>query len=117
MIGGAGLGIWERCAKALGHPEWIDDPRFRRGGDRRRNRSVLEDLLAAVLATEPSAHWMKTLDDAGVPCGPVNTYEQLFSDPQVLHREMVVHSEDAELVRVPHIRTPIRLSAIPVAVR
>ena len=41
------------------------------------------------------------LDDAGVPCGPVYNYEQLFSDPQVQHREMVVHADDAELGRVP----------------
>ncbi|HEX9418670.1 MAG TPA: CoA transferase, partial [Methylomirabilota bacterium] len=67
--------------------------------------------------TAPSAHWMKTLDDAGVPCGPVYTYEQLFADPQVVHREMVVHVDDAELGRVPHIRTPIRMSASAVAVR
>jgi crotonobetainyl-CoA:carnitine CoA-transferase CaiB-like acyl-CoA transferase len=57
------------------------------------------------------------LDDAGVPCGPVYNYEQLFSDPQVKHREMVVHADDAELGRVPHIRTPIRMSAAAVAVR
>jgi crotonobetainyl-CoA:carnitine CoA-transferase CaiB-like acyl-CoA transferase len=73
--------------------------------------------MTAVLATAPTAHWTKVLDDAGVPCGPVYSYEQLFSDPQVQHREMVVHAEDAELGRVPHIRTPIRLSASDVAVR
>jgi crotonobetainyl-CoA:carnitine CoA-transferase CaiB-like acyl-CoA transferase len=47
----------------------------------------------------------------------VYTYEQLFADPQVVHREMVVHADDAELGRVPHIRTPIRMSASDVAVR
>ena len=117
MIGAAAQGIWERCAKALGHPEWAEDPRFRRGADRRRNRAALEAEIAAVVATAPTAHWMKALDDAGVPCGPVNTYEQLFDDPQVRHREMVVHADDTELGRVPHIRTPVRLSASAVAVR
>ena len=67
--------------------------------------------------TAPTAHWTKVLDDAGVPCGPVYTYEQLFADPQVRHREMVVHADDAELGRVPHIRTPIRMSTAAVAVR
>jgi crotonobetainyl-CoA:carnitine CoA-transferase CaiB-like acyl-CoA transferase len=117
MIGGSAQAIWERCAKALGHPEWAADPRFRRGADRRQHRFELEKEISAVLATAPTAHWIKVLDDAGVPCGPVYTYEQLFADPQVVHREMVVHADDAELGRVPHIRTPVRMSASDVAVR
>ena len=117
MIGASGQSIWERCAKALGHPEWTEDARFRRGPDRRKHRFELEKEITAVLATAPTAHWTKVLDDAGVPCGPVYNYEQLFADPQVRHREMVVHADDAELGHVPHIRTPIRMSASGVAVR
>jgi crotonobetainyl-CoA:carnitine CoA-transferase CaiB-like acyl-CoA transferase len=117
MIGAAGQHIWERCARALGHPEWIEDPRFRRGADRVQNRSALERLMEAVLTGQPTAHWVKLLDDAGVPCGPVYSYGQLFADPQVVHRELVVHAEDPELGPVPHIRTPIRMSASQVAVR
>ena len=117
MIGASSQGIWKRCAKALGHPEWADDPRFRRAPDRRKHRFELEKEITAVLATAPTAHWIKALDDAGVPCGPVYNYEQLFADPQVQHREMVVHADDVELGRVPHIRTPIRMSSSDVGVR
>jgi formyl-CoA transferase len=117
MIGASGQSIWERCARALGHPEWLADPRFAKATERRKNRFALEKEIVAVLVTAPTAHWTKVLDDAGVPCGPVYTYAQLFSDPQVKHREMVVHADDAELGRVPHIRTPIRMSAAAVAVR
>ena len=117
MIGAAGQSIWERCARALGHPEWLQDARFSRATERRKHRFALEKEITAVLATAPTAHWIKALDDAGVPCGPVYNYEQLFSDPQVKHREMVVHAEDTELGRVPHIRTPVRMSASAVAVR
>jgi crotonobetainyl-CoA:carnitine CoA-transferase CaiB-like acyl-CoA transferase len=117
MIGAGGQNIWERCARALGHPEWLEDPRFRRGADRVRNRAALERELAPVLATAPSAHWIRALDDAGVPCGPVYTYAELFADPQVQHSELVVYAEDADLGRVPHIRTPVRMSASAIAVR
>ena len=117
MIGASGQSIWERCARALGHPEWLADPRFAKATERRKNRFALEKEIVAVLVTAPTAHWTKVLDDAAVPCGPVYNYEQLFSDPQVKHREMVVHTDDAELGRVLHIRTPIRMSAAAVAVR
>jgi formyl-CoA transferase len=117
MIGASGQAIWERCARALGRPEWLADPRFARPPERRKNRFALEKEITAVLTTAPTAHWTKVLDHAGVPCGPVYTYEQLFADPQVRHRAMVVHADDAELGRVPHIRTPIRMSAAGVAVR
>ena len=117
MIGAANQPIWERCARALGHPEWIDDPRFARSLDRMQNRVALEKEMESVLMTRPTDHWVRVLDEAGVPCGPVYTYAQLFADPQVRHREMVVYAEDVELGRVPHIRTPIRMSESGVTVR
>ncbi len=109
MVGAATQDLWERCARALGRPEWIDDTRFRRNTDRLRHCESLEEEIEGVLATRPTAHWVATLDAAGVPSGPVNTYAQLFADPQVRHRGMVVHASDAELGEVPHIRTPVRI--------
>ena len=109
MIGASGQSIWERCAGALGHPEWVDDPQFASGQARRANRAALEATMEVVLETNTTAHWVEALDAAGVPCGPVNTYEQLFNDPQVKHRQMVVHAHDEELGDVPHIRTPIKM--------
>lgn len=109
MIGAGGQSIWRRCAEALGHAEWCDDERFATGQQRMKNRPALEAEIESVLATAPTEHWVEVLAAAGVPCGPVSTYEQLFNDPQVAHREMVVYAEDEELGRVPHIRTPIRI--------
>jgi crotonobetainyl-CoA:carnitine CoA-transferase CaiB-like acyl-CoA transferase len=117
MIGASGQSIWERCATALGHPEWTADPRFRTLQNRVKNRAALEGEMEALLTTQASQHWVKVLDDAGVPCGPVYTYAELFADPQVVHRELVVHADDPELGRVPHIRTPIKMSASGVDVR
>jgi crotonobetainyl-CoA:carnitine CoA-transferase CaiB-like acyl-CoA transferase len=117
MIGAATQELWERCARALGRVEWIEDARFRRNADRVRHREILEKEIEHVLATRPTAHWVAVLDAAGVPSGPVNTYAQLFADPQVRHLGMVTHADDAELGRVPHVRTPVRLSRSRVAVR
>ncbi|MCZ6557662.1 MAG: CoA transferase [SAR324 cluster bacterium] len=117
MIGASSQPIWERCASALGKSEWKEDPRFVKNTDRRANRAELERVIEAVLADRRTEDWIKILDEAGVPCGPVNNYEQLFNDPQVKHREMVVHASDEELGEVPHIRSPIRLSESFVGVR
>jgi len=109
MIGAAGQSIWERCARAMGKPEWIEDPRFRTGRDRMANRPALEAEMEAVLAGGSTEHWVEVLEGAGVPCGPVYDYGQMFADPQVVHRQMVQHASDPELGEVPHIRTPIRM--------
>lgn len=109
MIGAAGQAIWERCAAALGHAEWGSDPRFATNAARMQNRAALETAMEAVLATNTTEHWVGVLEAAGVPCGPVYTYGQMFADPQVKHREMIQYADDAELGQVPHIRTPVKI--------
>jgi len=109
MIGAAGQAIWERCAEALGHAEWCSDPRFATNAARMQNRAALEREMEAVLTTGTTEHWVDVLEAAGVPCGPVYNYGQMFADPQVKHREMIQYANDAELGDVPHIRTPVRI--------
>jgi crotonobetainyl-CoA:carnitine CoA-transferase CaiB-like acyl-CoA transferase len=109
MLGAAGQSIWTRCAEALGHPEWCDEPRFATNRTRLENRAALEAEMEAVFATGTTAHWVAVLEKAGVPCGPVYNYAQMFADPQVEHRGVIQYADDPELGRVPHIRTPIRI--------
>jgi formyl-CoA transferase len=73
------------------------------------NRDALEQAMNAVLTTKPTEHWAEVLDAAGVPCGPVYDYAQLFADPQVRHRGLVQYASDPELGEVPHIRTPVKI--------
>jgi len=109
MVGAAGEAIWARCAKALGHPEWCEDPRFATNQARMANRDALAAAMNALLATNTTNDWVEVLEAAGVPCGPVCDYAQLFADPQVRHRGLVQYASDAELGEVPHIRTPVRI--------
>jgi len=110
MIGAGNQRIWTRAAGALGHPEWVDDPRWPSSAMRVKNRGPLEAAIEEVLATNTTEHWVNVLEAAGVPCGPVYNYGQLFADPQVQHREMVVTASDEEFGEVPHIRSPIRIT-------
>ncbi|MGH7064958.1 MAG: CaiB/BaiF CoA transferase family protein [Stellaceae bacterium] len=109
MIGAAGEAIWQRCAAALGHREWCADPRFATNRARMQNRDALEAAMEGVLAAGTTEHWVAVLEQAGVPCGPVYNYAQMFADPQVEHRGLVQSAHDPELGEVPHIRTPVRI--------
>jgi crotonobetainyl-CoA:carnitine CoA-transferase CaiB-like acyl-CoA transferase len=90
-----------------------DDPRFATNADRVRHRAVLVPLLAAVMRERPRADWLAALEAAGVPCGPINTLNQVFADPQVLARGMVesVPHPLADTLRL--VASPLKLSATP----
>ena len=84
-IAASGNAIWARCANVLGHPEWLDDARFNSGAARSQNRHALNALIDAATRTGTTAHWVETLNEAGVPCGPINNMQQVFEDVQVQH--------------------------------
>jgi crotonobetainyl-CoA:carnitine CoA-transferase CaiB-like acyl-CoA transferase len=109
MIGAAGDAIWQRCADALGHPEWSRDQHFATNAARMANRGALEAAMEEVFATDTTEHWVAVLEAAGVPCGPVYNYAQMFADPQVQHRGLVQYASDPELGDVAHIRTPVKI--------
>src|SRR5262249_35759352 len=90
-------------------PEWCDDLRFATNQARMANREALEDVMNAVLTTKTTNNWVEVLETAGVPCGPVYDYAQMFADPQVRHRGLVQYASDPELGEVPHIRTPVKI--------
>jgi formyl-CoA transferase len=81
----SGQAIWQRFLEAIGHPELGDDPAYATGAERSKNRDALNAKLAAILRQQSSAQWIDSLNAAGVPCGPINTIDQVFADPQVRH--------------------------------
>ena len=99
--------LWANFCKLIGKPEWIDDPRFESNPKRVENRDALLPLVAEVIAAKTCDEWVALFAEASIPCGPVNNMQSLFTDPQVLHRDMVAE--------VPHptIGT-LRLSGIPI---
>jgi formyl-CoA transferase len=116
----AGQTIWERFCEAIGQAQLLHDPAYASGADRSKNRDQLNAAIAEVVRRRPSAHWIALLNDAGVPCGPINTIDQVFEDPQIRHLGMVqpVRSHergDTELVDQPLglSRTPSRITMPP----
>jgi len=102
------------CA-AAGKPEWARDPRFAKNADRVRERALLAPMIEAVMRTRTQRDWLDALEQVGVPCGPINTIDQVFEDPQVRAREMQVDLPHALGGSVPQVASPLRYSATPVS--
>lgn len=76
-------------ATAVGHPEWLEDPRFSEAGARVEHRDEVEATIGEVLLERTAQEWYDILDAAGVPAGPVNTFKEVFAHPQVIHHGIV----------------------------
>jgi formyl-CoA transferase len=105
--------MWRSLCEALGHPEWRDDPRFSEPVQRVRNRGELNDAIEHALSKQDVATWVDRLNQAGVPSGPVLDLEQVFRDPHVLARDMLVELPHPELGTFKTTGLPIKLSANP----
>ncbi|MBN9040873.1 MAG: formyl-CoA transferase [Rhizobiales bacterium 62-47] len=112
--------IWERCAQTIGAPELIDDPDYATAPARSKNRDALNAEINARTQQRSTAEWVQTLNDAGVPCGPIYTIDQMFEDAQVKHLGMaqaVPTDDDRQITLVGQpfklSRTPSRMAARP----
>ncbi len=105
--------MWERLARVLERPEWIDEERFARSSGRVRNRAELTEAIEGVLATGTVDHWIEAINAAHVPCGPVLGLDQVFTDPQVQARDMVVELDHPERGPIRTTGIPVKLSATP----
>ena len=81
--------LFVKCARALGHSEWSDDPRFEDGRKRAVNRADLVALMGPVLLTRGREHWMAALEAVGVPCAPVNDIAELARTEQLRAMDML----------------------------
>ena len=98
-------------ADALGAPQMALDPRFISNDLRCRNRPAMVDAIESVTRTAPMDHWIERLNEAGVPCAPINTIDRLFSHPQLQARNMIIQVEGAAKRPVRTAGNPIKLSS------
>jgi formyl-CoA transferase len=112
-IAASGDNLWERCCKALGVAELVAHPDYATGGNRSKNRVVLNGLLGERTKTNTSEHWIAALNAAGVPCGPINSIDQTFAEPQVKHLGIARKVRHKKLGEMRLVGQPINMSRYP----
>jgi crotonobetainyl-CoA:carnitine CoA-transferase CaiB-like acyl-CoA transferase len=116
-VGAGNQRNWEQLCRVIGREDLSSDSRFATNGDRTRHQRELAETLEAVFATRSVAEWLAALERAGVPAGPVYNIEQVYRDPQVQAREMVVSVEHPKAGPTKNIGMPVKLSATPGQIR
>ena len=117
ILGCANQGLWEKMCVAIGHPELLEDTRFADNTARVAHRDDCVSLLSNIFKSEKVSFWVNKIEQAGVPCGPINKISDVVTDEQVLARNMVVdipHPNVPDL-RVPN--SPLKLTETPPNVR
>ena len=116
-VGGNNQRLWERLCQAVGRPELVEDPRFVSNDLRMEHRGELEAELESALAARGTDEWVAVLIEAGVPCGPIHDYREVFADPHTQAREMEVRLEHPVEGPVSALGIPVKLSETPGSVR
>ena len=108
-VGASGDKLWRAFVeKVVEQPQWLDDPRFARNPLRVKSADALQEMIEAIFVLQPTAHWVEKLDAAGVPGGPVYTFDQTLSDPQVQHRRMVYDIEHPKIGPMKTLGLPLK---------
>jgi formyl-CoA transferase len=109
----AGDDIWRRFCKAIDAEDWITDPEFATNDLRSDNRDKLNGLIGERLKARTSREWVAFLSEAGVPCGEINSIDQVFADPQVQHLAIAAAMESHPFGATHCVGQPVTLERTP----
>jgi formyl-CoA transferase len=82
--------------------------------ERVRHRDTLVPILSAMVVKKTKKEWIDALEQAGVPCGPINNFQEVFENEQVIARGIKMEMPHAKAGKVPLVRSPMRMSETPV---
>jgi crotonobetainyl-CoA:carnitine CoA-transferase CaiB-like acyl-CoA transferase len=116
-VGASQQHFFTQLCEMLGVAELLTDPRYARNADRVQNNDTLVATLADRFRTQPSEHWLAALEKCGIPAGPVLHYDEVYNDPQIVARDMVVETHHPQTGPFKTMGVPVKLSATPGTVR
>lgn len=116
-VGANNQRLWERFCDAIDREDLLSDPRFTANADRMEHVAELVAELEPTLARRSTQEWGRVLAEAGVPCGPIRNYAEVFVDPHTQAREMMVQMEHPVEGTVRGLGIPVKMSGTPGSVR
>ena len=105
--------IWERFCQGIHREDLLQRPELAQNGDRVKNRATLVPLLQGYFLTRPVREWVEALQAVSVPCGPINDLADVFTDPQVRFRQMLLEISHPTLGYIKQTGLPIKFSLTP----
>ena len=109
----AGETIWKRFVEAVDKGEWLEMGEFKNAKERLKNRDHLNKLIEEVTITKTSDEWVEKLEKVGVPCGPINSIDKVFDDPQVKHLGIAQSIDTIPFGQTQLVGQPFNLSRSP----
>lgn len=110
--------LWKKMCDVIGLPkETAEAPKFATNAKRVENREAVVKIVSEKIKTRTMQEWLDLLNEAGIPCGPIYTVDQIFEDPQVLARDMLVELDHPKCGKIQVTGAPVKLSETPAAIK
>ncbi len=109
--------LWQRFCDAIGRSEWKDKPEWKSSSGRVADRQAINLAIGEVTRTKPATYWIELLEGAGIPCGPINSIDQVFADPQVRHLGLAAPMTHPQLGATEVVSSALNLAGVDKGVR
>jgi len=109
--------VWERFCDAIARPEWKSKAEWKTSKGRSADRAAINAAIGAITREKAAQHWIELFEGAGIPCGPINTIDQAFADPQVRHLGMATPMRHPRLGDVKVVASPITMEGVAKDIR
>lgn len=116
-VGAANERLWRIFCEAAGLEELIDHPKFSVNAKRVENREELVKIIQERLLTKTRDEWLEIFQGAGLPCGPVYGLDEVFEDPQIAYRGMILEMDHPKAGKIKQIGIPTKFSKSPGSIR
>lgn len=117
LIGAGGDKMWARFCEVIGAARFLQDPRYASANGRLENRDALNEDIAAITRTRTCQQWFDLMSEGGVPCGPINTIDKVFADPQVGELGMTLKGHSPHAGDITVVAQPNNIEGVEKAVR